>query len=74
MKFENTANISKKEFAEVKNELANHKTLGQILIWATTKRKGDHVQQIVVGTITQDEYTIDVIIRFRDLFLVFDTT
>lgn len=74
MRFENLANLSKEEFAEIENELANHKTLGQALAWASTKPKGDFLPHIVAQTITQDEYTHDIIIPFQDVFLVFDTT
>ncbi len=74
MRFENLSNLSKKEFAEIKNELADCRTLGQVLNWANTKPKSDFTLQIVAETITQDEYTHDIIIPFRDVFLVFDTT
>ncbi len=74
MKIANLANLSEEEFAEIENELANHNTLGKVLNWANTKTTSDFLPQIVVETIQQDEYTIDVIIPFRDLFLVFDTT
>lgn len=74
MNIVNLANLSKDEFAEIKKELAKHKTLGQVLVWAKTKPKEDFLPHIVAETITQDEYTHDVIIPFRDLFLVYDTT
>ncbi len=74
MKFENLAQLSEKEFAKLKNELVNLNTLGKVLAWANAKPKGDFLPQIVTKTIQQDEYTHDVIIPFRDLFLVFDTT
>lgn len=74
MKFENLAKLPDKEFAKLENELANLKTLGQVLNWARTKPKGEFLPQIVAEVITQDEFTHDVIVPFRDLFLVFDTT
>lgn len=74
MSVENLANLPEKEFTKLENELVDHKTLGQVLSWATTKPKGDFLPQIVADVITQDEYTNDVIIPFRDVFLVFDTT
>ncbi len=74
MKVVNLANLLEEEFAELKSELVNHKTLGQVLTWASTKSKDDFLPQIVAEVITQDEFTHDVIIPFRDLFLVYDTT
>ena len=74
MKIENLANLTKKDFAKIERELASHKTLGQVLNWANTKSKEYFLPQIVAETILQDEYTIDVIIPFRAMFLVFDTT
>jgi hypothetical protein len=74
MNFENPAHLDEKEFAYLKNELADIQTLGQVLTWAGTEEKGNFLPAIVAETITQDEYTHDIIIPFRDLFLVFDTT
>lgn len=74
MKFENLANLSDEKFTKLKNELVKLNTLGKVLTWANTKPKGVFLPQIVAENIQQDEYTHDVIIPFRDLFLVFDTT
>lgn len=74
MKVVNLANLPEKEFAELENELAKHKTLGQALAWASSQPKTDFLPQIVADVITQDEFTHDVIVPFRDLFLVYDTT
>lgn len=74
MNIENLAKLPEDEFAELENELAKLKTLGQVLTWAQTKPKGHLVPQIVLEVITQDEFTHDVIVPYKDLFLVFDTT
>lgn len=74
MKIENLANLSENEFTEIDNELAKLKTLGQVLSWASAKPKSDFLPQIVAEVITQDEFTNDVIIPYKDFFLVFDTT
>jgi hypothetical protein len=74
MKITNLAHLPEKEFAEIENELAKHKTLGQVLVWAGAKAKEDFLPHIVAEVITQDEFTHDVIIPYKDLFLVFDTT
>ncbi len=74
MKITKLANLPEDEFAELEKELAKHKTLGQILNWAGAKPKEDFLPQIVAEVITQDEFTHDVIIPYKNLFLVYDTT
>ncbi len=74
MKIKNPANLSKTEFAELETDLAKYKTLRQVLNWAITKPKTDFLPQIVAEVITQDEFTHDIVIPYKNLFLVFDTT
>ena len=74
MKFKNLAELPDKEFTELKNELAKLKTLGQVLSWANAKAKGEFLPQIVAEVVAQDEYTHDVVVPYKNLFLVFDTT
>ncbi len=74
MKIINLANLPEKEFAELETELANHKTLGQALTWASAQPKGDFLPQIVAEVVTHDEFTHDVIIPYKSVFLVYDTT
>lgn len=74
MRITNLANISENELAELENETAQHKTLGQVLTWANSKPKGDLLPQTVAEVVTQDEFTHDVVIPYKNLFLVYDTT
>jgi hypothetical protein len=74
MKFENIGGLSDGEFSVIGKELKGVKTLGDVLVWAGKGSKEDFLPQIVSEVITQDEFTHDVIIPYRDLFLVFDTT
>lgn len=74
MKITNLANLPENVFAELERELAKHLTLGQALTWASAKPKGDFLPQIVLEVVTQDEFTHDVIIPYKDVFLVYDTT
>ncbi len=74
MDFQNLANLTEDEFAEIKTELAKQDTLGKVLAWVNSKPKDEFLPQIVEEVVTQDEYTHDVIIPFQSLFLVFDTT
>ena len=74
MKINNLANLPEDEFAEFENKLARYETLGQVLTWASSKPNGNFLSQIVAEVITQDEFTHDVIIPYKNLFLVYDTT
>ena len=74
MKIINFADLPEKEFAELETELANHKTLGQVLTWAAAKPKDDFLPQIVAAVVTQDKFTHDVVIPYKGVFLVYDTT
>jgi hypothetical protein len=74
MKVTNLARLPEKEFANLRNELAKHKTLGQVLTWANSQPKSDFVPRIVAEVVTQDEFTHDCVIPYKNLFLVYDTT
>jgi len=74
MKIANLAKLPGDEFAALCAELAEHKTLGRVLTWANGKPKGEFLPQTVAEVVTQDEFTHDVIIPYKDLFLVYDTT
>lgn len=74
MKITNLADLSENEFTKFETELAKHKTLGQVLAWAAAKPKDGFLPPIVAEVITQDEFTHDVVIPYKNLFLVYDTT
>ena len=74
MKITDLANLPEEESAKLENELSKHKTLGQALTWANLKSKTDFPPQIVADVVTQDEFTHDVVVPFKNLFLVYDTT
>jgi hypothetical protein len=70
----NRANLSSQDLVQIENEVANHQSLTTILNWARAQPPGTIHPQIVAGVITQDEYTHDVIVPWRDgLVLVYDT-
>lgn len=73
MKVKNLANLPEDEFAELETELAKHKTLGQVLAWASLQKE-NFLPRTVAEVITQDEFTHDVIVPYKVLFLVYDTT
>ena len=74
MKITNLANLPERNFNNLENELAKHKTLGRVLTWASAQSKDSVLLQIVAEVITQDEFTHDVVIPYKDFFLVYDTT
>ncbi len=74
MKITNIAELSEAEFAKLERELAKLETLRQVLDWANSKQRKSFLPQIVSEVISQDEFTNDVIVPYKDLFLVFDTT
>ena len=74
MKITNLADLPAEEFAVLENELAKHKTLGQVLAWAGSQSKSDFLPQIVAEVVTQDEFTHDCVVPYKNLFLVYDTT
>jgi hypothetical protein len=74
MKVFNVEEIPEDEFNDLRAELVNHKTLGHVLAWANSKPRGDVISQTVAEVITQDEFTHDIVVPYRNIFLVYDTT
>jgi hypothetical protein len=74
MKITNLADVPEEEFTNLAKELAKHKTLGQVLTWVNFQPREAFLSQIVAEVITQDEFTHDVIIPYKKIFLVYDTT
>ena len=54
--------------------IAKHQGLTDVFAWAGAKPKADVHPRIVAEVITQDEFTHDVIVPYREVFLVYDTT
>ena len=74
MRITNLAVLPEVEFASLADELAKQKTLGQVLTWAGAKSSKGFLPQIVAEVIRQDEFTHDVVIPYKKIFLVYDTT
>ena len=74
MKIVNLALLAPDEFAELERELEEHTTLSRVLAWTKQKPISDFTPQIVAEVVTQDEFTHDVVVPYKDLFLVYDTT
>ena len=60
------AGLGAEALAAVRADVESHTTLERVLAWA---------RGAVSEIVTQDEYTHDVVVRYRDgLYLVYDTT
>ena len=70
----NLSKLTEHTFTLLAPEIDRHRSLSEVLAWAATKPKGDVHQQLVTEVITQDEFTHDVIVPYKDVFLVYDTT
>lgn len=55
-------------------EILSHRGLADVLSWAASKPKTDVHPHTVAEVITQDEFTHDIIVPYRNVFLVYDTT
>ena len=74
MEIRNIVEVPEDEFAALSSLLATHDSLAKVLQWAGAGPAGVFCKGIVSEVITQDEYCHDVIVPYRDLFLVYDTT
>jgi hypothetical protein len=75
MKVSNHANLSTEQRAQVASELADHRTLTDVLNWGLRQPQGTVLSQIVAEVIVQDEYNHEVIVPWRDgLVIVYGTT
>lgn len=74
MKVVNAETVSEEKFEQIKQVLPKAENLWQLMNWANSWPKNDLIPNIVAEVIVQDEFTHDVVIPFRDVFLVFETT
>jgi hypothetical protein len=71
----NRASLTADSLAEIRRELGEPHSLLEVLSWAKSQPPESLTPQVVAGVVTQDEYTHDVIVPWRDgLVLVYDTT
>ena len=74
MEISNTAALPEAEFVTLAAQLARHKTLGDVLSWAAAGPRADFHPQTVLEVVTQDEFTHDVVVPYKNWYLVYDTT
>ena len=74
MKVINADNFPDKKIEQIKQVLPKAENLLQVMNWINSQPKNDFLPKIVAEVVVQDEYTHDVVIPYKDVFLVFDTT
>jgi hypothetical protein len=70
----NLSNLPVDEFEPLAIEIDKHGSLSEVLAWASLKEKDQVHPQIVAEVVVQDEFTHDVIVPYKNVFLVYDTT
>lgn len=73
MRIVNRTNISEDKIAAIELEVRDHRGLQDVLKWGLSQPAGVCLPRVVLDVITQDEFTHDVIVPYKDLFLVYDT-
>ena len=70
----NLSSLSDAELAPILAEVGSQKGLNEVLAWAAGKPKNEIHPHIVAEVVTQDEYTHDIIVPYKNIILVYDTT
>ena len=70
----NRSSISKEDFENISNELKQHLSLQDLLRWAERQPEGTLIPGAISGLIVQDEFTHDIVVPWRNLFIVYGTT
>ena len=70
----NLSSLSNSEFGALAQEIERHSGLKEVLKWAAGKPQTEVHPRYVADVITQDEFTHDIIVPYRNVFLVYDTT
>lgn len=74
MKVTNRANLPGDSFESIAQEVQHHHSLLDILKWARKQPPGDLLPEILTDLVVQDEFTHDVVIPWRNVFIVYETT
>jgi len=74
MKVVNRANLPVKVFESIADEIQHHRSLLDILKWARKQPAGTLIPEILSDLIVQDEFNHDVVIPWKNLHFVYETT
>jgi hypothetical protein len=70
----NRTHLSDNEFEIIRIELGQHRSLQDLLRWAEKQPAGALVPGAIAELIVQDEFTHDLVVPWRDQFIVYGTT
>ncbi|HSE42947.1 MAG TPA: hypothetical protein VLH08_19450 [Acidobacteriota bacterium] len=70
----NRAQLSDEQLAVFKNELAEHRSLQDLLRWAERQPDGALVPGAIAELVVQDEFTHDLVVHWRGFYIVYGTT
>jgi len=70
----NRAGLSPARLARVESELPRHRTLQEMMAWGLAQPAGACLPRVVAEVVVQDEYTHDLVVPWRGLFLVYGAT
>jgi hypothetical protein len=73
-KVKNCANLSEKDFESISVDLKAHQSLQDLLRWAERQPEGALIPGAISELIVQDEFTHDLVVPWRNLFIVYGTT
>ncbi|MGH9856900.1 MAG: hypothetical protein ACRD4B_03550 [Acidobacteriota bacterium] len=74
MKVVNRANLASNVFEAIAQEIEKHRSLLDILKWAREQPPGDLLPEILSDLVVQDEFNHDVVIPWKNLYFVYETT
>ncbi|HEU4391274.1 MAG TPA: hypothetical protein VFV34_25975 [Blastocatellia bacterium] len=75
MKVSNRARLDQLAFSVVAREVSSHHSLEAVLSWGSRPESNVLLPQVIGAVVTQDEFTHDVVVPWRDgLVVVYDAT
>src|SRR5262245_19109506 len=74
MKVVNRANLSPDVFETISQELEQHRSVLDILKWARKQPSSDLLPEIISEFIVQDEFSHDLVVPWKKMYLVYGTT
>jgi hypothetical protein len=70
----NRSNLTDNDFSVFRNELAQHRSLQDLLKWAEKQSPGTLVPGAIAELVVQDEFTHDLVVPWRGFYVVYGTT
>lgn len=74
LEVKNRANLSDKDFETIAVDLKEHRSLQDLLGWAESQPEGTLIPGAISELVVQDEFTHDIVVPWRNFFIVYGTT